>query len=420
MTKDIEELEDVIGLSNLLNKSLRHGSITCSMQINVKTHKSPIGYRPIHAATSFGYEGLSRWVAMALTIELKPCHHLLRDSMDLKTQLEGRVFPYLTMYRLDVKDFFLSGTPEILAEAATRYIEPQTKRIMVRRALVFLLERQLVTVPSGNDEVTTLKVKYGTGMGMQHSSETADLALYNLMERSVLRNQSLLQLNGIMGYFRFRDDILILGSNRPGARAFVQYLKNYSGCYQLEVEQVSQKVVQMLDLRLTNNKGTISTSVAIKPTAMGMPLSSESIHPLSVHESWTRAYVHRIIRLTSNKDDALRMIDSFIKRLRDHFHSDSILDMLTQCREDYKNGIQLNNRKREQVQESDKARDWLPMPYHPGFSKYLTSRLQVANNISARTLWGLGHADMASPPLFPCTNFAWKSDAPTVLNWIKK
>ena len=155
---------------------------------------------------------------------------------------------------------------------------------------MFLLERQLVTVPSTEEGIITLKVEYGTGMGMQHSSETADLALFNLMEKDILSNQERLQEYGIVGYYRFRDDILILGSNRPDARTFVQYLKNHSGCYQLEVEQVSSSVVQMLDLKLFNFRGTIRTSVAIKPTAMGMPLSAESIHPMSVHKSWTKAY----------------------------------------------------------------------------------------------------------------------------------
>ena len=123
----------------------------------------------------------------------------------------------------------------------------------------------------------------------------------------------------------------------------------------------------------------------------------------------------RIFRLTTVRSEAVRTVDCFISILKSHFHNDEIVDFVIQRKEDAANDID-----RKINHGTEETKDWLPMPFHPAYFPFFGKRLRVANGISARVLWSLGHADMATPPSFPCTNFAWKSDAPTILNWINR
>ncbi len=104
----------------------------------------------------YAYEPLSRWCSHKMQQTLIGCSYILRDSKDLVAKLSLIRCTQPTFYRLDVQDFFLSGTPTALASDATRDIFPPRTRLVCQRALHFMLERQLVSFQD-EDELIMLR-----------------------------------------------------------------------------------------------------------------------------------------------------------------------------------------------------------------------------------------------------------------------
>ena len=120
--------------------------------------------------------------------QLKPCKHILRNSIEFVRKVAGARIPESAfLVRLDTEDFFMSGTVDELASTTIPLI-PLYKRNTVRKALTFLLNHRYVV----SDLITerTYKVVKGTGMGLRHSGAVADATFFTLVEHDFVAQRT--------------------------------------------------------------------------------------------------------------------------------------------------------------------------------------------------------------------------------------
>ena len=115
-----------------------------------------------------------------------------------------------SFFKLDIKDFYLSGTVEQLVKDATFGLHDDRKKLAVL-VLEFILSEQYVQSKWFPNRVW--KSTVGSGMGLVHSGEVAELAFFSICERGLVDTEASRQLHGLEAYWRFRDDIAMLATD---------------------------------------------------------------------------------------------------------------------------------------------------------------------------------------------------------------
>jgi hypothetical protein len=277
------------------------------------------------------------------------------------------------------------------------------------------LERQIVVNPlADGDQNSVYQVSYGSGMGLTHSGETADAALANCMELGLINDPHAHTVHGLVAYYRFKDDILMIGDNRMRIRALYKQMEERSKFYVLYTEGVSKSHARMLDTLLTYDGNKIESSVAYKDTATDTTLSTGSAHHTQVHMMWPQAYVTRIFNLTTNQDKAAMEMSKFLKRLQRNFSAPEVINATI-----VKSRALLRG-------ESRKARDlserkaWLVLPYHPSYAHALNEAVANSNTSSTRGLWMRAYQDAQNAPSPPRVTVGWCNKHPTLEQWFSR
>ena len=109
-------------------RSLRaplNGKTKATLKLLCKTHKpaGEVSFRNVHAAGGYASAGLSRWLMGRLDPSLKLWPHILFQTSDLFPMLKNVVATDQDiLIKLDVRDFFLSGSHEDVVSACTSHI----------------------------------------------------------------------------------------------------------------------------------------------------------------------------------------------------------------------------------------------------------------------------------------------------------
>jgi hypothetical protein len=367
-------------LQSTLNKSimLADNVFVSTLQITCKTHKSPgkVTFRNIHASAGWRFQGLSMWVAGELRKILtgRSSSHILKDSQDFVERLRTvKLRPNQLMVKVDVKDFFMSGTPSeltkpILESLPTTTGEQRTYNTLLSNVLDFLLENQYICSPFSKDKV--YQVIKGTGMGLFHSGDLADTALYFLSESKWACNPDIQIGHGIDAFYRFKDDIFcIVDSSTQKWEHFLMEYGDRSSCFKMELEDVSEFQVTYLDLLVTKGKRGYKATPYIKPSNLGIPLGIQSAHPLSVHTSWPKGVLHRLSTLTNSMHDLEQVKCLFVERLRQSFHH----PVLTQQVANLQLNTHLVPRKNKTCVRGKDL--WCVLPFHPALKSVMTREL---------------------------------------------
>ena len=107
-----------------------------------------------------------------------PCSSLSGNFVEWARQV--KVDSTIYMIRIDIKHFFMSGTPEHLAEYASRIL-PQGHRRIYHDAVLWFLHNQYIK--SGVIKHSTVfKVVRGAGMGLPASGPITDSVFYFVRE----------------------------------------------------------------------------------------------------------------------------------------------------------------------------------------------------------------------------------------------
>ena len=88
--------------------------------------------------------------------------------------------PDETLYRLDTREFFMSGRHPELIEAGIANLPEGRRRDCLRRVLEFLLDNQYVKSSALPERMW--RVEEESGVGLVHSGDLCDVALDSLTE----------------------------------------------------------------------------------------------------------------------------------------------------------------------------------------------------------------------------------------------
>ena len=258
----------------------------------------------------------------------------------------------------------------------------------------FLLQSQAIINPRDNQ---CYQVVCGTGMGLVHSGELADLCLHVRVERDFVCVDSFRQQYGLIRYYRFKDDVLTIMRDSSCVLPFFHEYARRAGYYKVELEDVSGHLARYLDISIVRAGGTYTIRPFFKETTLNStPLSVSSAHAPHVHGSWPLA-VMRGLADKSSDDSILRkakqtMIDRFVK----FHHCPRVISRLREYNFDCLPASHVSVRKRPGVQSQI---IWLPLAFHPVLYQCIkgTVRRYLAdptNRFLLETAFGKDTADL--------------------------
>ncbi|CAE7505839.1 unnamed protein product, partial [Symbiodinium microadriaticum] len=287
-----------------LRKSLQQGRLIATLKPTCKSYKlmGEVSHRPVHALPDYAFAGSSKWVSKELMKDLRGREYLVKDtaqfvkSISRYTAREDHFF-----MKLDIKDYFLSGTSEELCEASGRLVGDEVRPLFIT-VLMNLLYYQFVETRELKGRLW--KVKNGTGMGLPHSGEVADSAFAALAEDPWATNPATQASHNIDGYWSFKDDILLLGSHKQRAKEFFWRLREMASFFKVKCETWNANEIQFLEVLVVKNarKGCFETKPRYRDSNISKPLDISSAHPQHVHRSWPMALTHRARSLTNTPE----------------------------------------------------------------------------------------------------------------------
>ena len=279
------------------------------------------------------------------------------------------------------------------------------------RAVEFLLWSQLITADALPHRVW--RVVQGSGMGLPHSGELADILLL-LKEVQTVLDPSFCQQ--IRAYCRYKDDLIIAVDDVGNANVATMWWHFKHGClpYVVKPDEVNRDGFTMLDVTFFkgdtwNRSKQLDYKPFIKPSSLGMVLNSTSNHVPTIHEQWPLAEIKRYQRLSSTRGHFEVARDLFVQRMKkfdaqDHVIA-SIHNTFPRDRKQVDQATSLRHWHRIlQKMESNKNCVWLPFPFHTAWfargvasciRKYCTSPLAesllkpLGVTIQCRVAWKL-------------------------------
>lgn len=315
----------------------------CKLSCTIKTHKEAgeVVARPLQASMNHVLSGLSAWVDMVLSSVLARKVFICKSSLQVIIVLDRVPVPAdACIGKLDIKDFFLNGEQDFLAESCFRIVKSELESghifpgieedqvfspVLFREALKYVLYPQYVDY--GSDH-SMARVALGSGMGSKHSPAVSSCTFLSLVERHVCTNAN----PGLLIYLRYHDDMLLVTSSRQIFEEVCgRVCELASPCYVIKVEEISEQSVCMLDMQIFKgrrfeNSGKLDFCPYVKPTARHIPLGGESSHSAGIHMSWPVAEIKRMWALSYNKSDYEKFKAVKVNRFEDFFLAPEVLE----------------------------------------------------------------------------------------------
>lgn len=190
--------------------------------MSLKSHKPPpLIWRNIHAASAPAVYGLSAWLVQQLKEVADNLPWLLCSTEEFVSDLcTLRIGSNAKLHRADVKEFFMSGSPEDLHLGTMKWFAKHPKAAVITDVLVWLLREQYVCL--GESGADLWRVVRGSGMGLKHSSCIADLAFASAGDVWAVR-AGVQRMFKVVYYKSFRDDLIV--SERPECMA--RFFRSY-------------------------------------------------------------------------------------------------------------------------------------------------------------------------------------------------
>jgi hypothetical protein len=191
------------------------------------------------------------------------------------------------LYRIDMKSFFMSGEPIELARTVSACFNNAAQRDAMLDGIWFLLTHQYIVSDREQTSGRLWQIVKGTGMGLQHSSELANLTLLLLVEEGFAISRIVQERFGIVCYFRYFDDTFIVSARPSLFDSFYRRYKIECGCVTPEIVERDKPAVDVLNMRVCIRGSALHTYTIFKPSSLNVPLMSDSSHPpTSIDGPW--------------------------------------------------------------------------------------------------------------------------------------
>ena len=130
--------------------------------------------------------------------------------------MKQHVRPGTRLVKLDLKDFYLSGSSYVIAEKLAKLVSPDVRGFFYS-VLFFLLFNQYI---SSSSLGTTYRCVAGSGIGLSHSAIVTNVLFSLVSEEFVIPSQPGLQL-----WVRYHDDCIAIMNRRCHAKNLVDALR---------------------------------------------------------------------------------------------------------------------------------------------------------------------------------------------------
>ena len=346
-----------------------------TLGMTVKSHKPPgdVVPRQIHGILGYSFEGHAKWLSGQIREHLGDRSHLVADSQAAKRLLGAvALCGDDDMVKLDIKDFFLSGSLAQIKNTTREALRSHPSVNLICEVVELLVYNQYVV---GRHYATcaeygAFRVRKGSGMGLLHSGDLADLLFDHLVDGWALR-ASTRQGLGIRAYVRFKDDCLVL---MDGFRTdlFFDMVKARAKFFTVKLEEINHYRVSYLNLSIIKAGTRLVFRHYTKPTAMSIPLSSLSGQPRNVHSSWPTGMVKTIYALSSRVADAR----DAATQLRERFSTSTVPFIVPD----------VSPVVRPHPRRSRVGTMWMPLKYHPSVARPLQRILNTCLHSGATIL----------------------------------
>ena len=183
----------------------------------------------------------------------------------------------------------------------------------MRRALDLLLSCQFVEAPGLPGRLwRTIR---GSGMGLPHSGALCDAAVIVRAERQHAGVLGVRQHHCIDGFWRYKDDVLVLGSDPGLANEFLRRYISFAGYFKIVCENVDSNQCKFLEVIVKKGVCEFLTIPSYKNTNISKPLEMTSAHPPFVHKSWPIALRRRTQALASIRACEIEAMNEFKKAI---------------------------------------------------------------------------------------------------------
>ena len=235
---------------------------------------------------------------------------------------------------------------------------PEPLASAYEEVLYALLHFQLVESSEFPDECW--RVVRGTGMGLPHSGDVVDACFAVLVEHPWATRLEVQQEHQIQAYWRFKDDILILGTNKQLAERFVKRICTLAGFFKVTGDPWQLDEVQFLEVAVRKNlAGSVFTTCPkYRDSDISKPLGRSSAHPEHVHTSWPKVLSRRIANLTNCKRGRVKAMAELERRFVDNFADPSTIHPVGKTHGCISNSVE------------HRRPSWITFGYHPGSPLY--------------------------------------------------
>ena len=254
---------------------------------------------------------------------------IINSSRELLQQVRPLRLPLSSwILHLDIRDFFLKGTPDFHVSSCQRLANAGDKTL-VHDVARFILDNQFVASalvkPFFDDQGTTdlgerlYRMIEGTGMGLLHSSAVASASFCSNIELNgpSIATSRVHQQLGILLYRRYADNCFFILDAESRVAPIIEMLRSVPP-YELTLEDATNKSTRFLDvdLSLTSCGDFLKLDFAPVVKPLGILLHPASGHLLSTHGAWPLAYI-RSLAIRSSCDRTFRCATKqFFDKLR--------------------------------------------------------------------------------------------------------
>ena len=283
-----------------------------------KEHKSPTGFRPIHASPSHPFEGLQRAVSFLLNRRLRNFKHIFDSTDGLRKVLASTRFPPTCKFvHVDISDFYMIGKHSFLTKHASELVGKPGVKKEVNKSLEFILSHQFV-----KSIFLTLffQMVEGSGQGSVHSAATASAAFCHSRELNSpgLATRKFAVKHKIFAYYRYADNLLFVLEDDSCFDSLMSDLSCLHP-YVVKPEEISDFAVTVLDVRYYkgsrfNTLGLLDHCPVIKDK--GISLGFSSAHLESTIRQYPLQVIRRLARNSSSEAIFVLARDVYIHKLR--------------------------------------------------------------------------------------------------------
>ena len=373
---------------------------------NVKTHKQDgqVKFRIIHSSTNFVYTQLAIFLTAFIKPELDKYSHLVRDTADFIKKISAvRIFRSDILAKGDVSEFFMSGTHVQVASAVFTTFGGDLGRLLESITL-FLLDNQFVGLEEDENGTYCRKVSVGSGMGLHCAPDLSNLCFLVTRESNFILLGPRRSEFGIALYLRYMDDLFAVLRRCPRrhmfAAAWSRQGRDVNNPFVLDDWEFDHSRVQFLDLTVEKQENKLAYSPFIKPSSLGVPLTTGSAHPKTVLRTWPLAYNNRLGQNSSSSERYHVAKARFVSRLEASYMCPVVVksvvdtDAFSDLRRKRRLAFFLAEASAQHSPPPREPVHWVVLPFHPlwaeigGLARVVRGATQ---GLEARMLWALAN-----------------------------